>query len=129
METALMLAVLDLVFTIFLPLVMGASITYESSADGVLTRPSDLPGLVRGEFRPLRALLLLLPLVWQPVVGSQFLVERSFGVLSIIGIGMLFGMFVRLAVEKVRRIRRLRARRIGSSVVGPSGTASGSVLR
>ncbi|WP_327359567.1 hypothetical protein [Streptomyces sp. NBC_01304] len=100
-----MLALFDVVVTILLPLLTGAVITYERSGGSLLRHPPEQPGLSPGAFRPVRALCLGLPLVWQAAVGTYLLVERVFGVLFILGIGMAFGMVVRAIVGKVQQHR------------------------
>ncbi|WP_432158589.1 hypothetical protein [Streptomyces sp. bgisy153] len=100
-------AVLDLVLTIFLPLLTGACLTYAKSQAGLLRSPSDQPGLVQGRISPGRAALLAAPLVWQPLTGTQLLAERLFGVLCILGIGMMLGTLGRFIAARLRRDRVL----------------------
>ena len=96
---------LDLVLTIFLPLATGAYITYAKSEAGLLRRPSDHPGLGRGRISPVRAALLAVPLIWQPLVGTQLLAERLFGVVCVLGIGMLLGALARFIASRLGRDR------------------------
>ncbi|MCX4783909.1 MULTISPECIES: hypothetical protein [unclassified Streptomyces] len=100
-----MLAVLDLFLTVLVPLLTGASITYETPKEGLIMRPATRLGAPRMRLRPVRVLMLGVPLVWQPLVGSQLLVERLFGVLVVLGIGMLIGVVVRTVADKVRQRR------------------------
>lgn len=98
-------ATCDLVLTLFLPLLTGAYLTFAKSQAGLLRRPSDRPGFVQGRISRVRVALVAAPLVWQPMVGTQLLVERLFGVLCVLGIGMLLGTLARVIAARLRRDR------------------------
>lgn len=96
---------LDLVLTIFFPFLAGAYITYAKSEAGLLRRPQGRPGLGQRRISPVRAALLTLPLVWQPLVGTQLLAERLVGVFCVLGVGMLLGTLARFIASRLRRDR------------------------
>ncbi|TLQ39421.1 hypothetical protein [Streptomyces marianii] len=104
----MIVAMLDVLLTILLPLVMGAAITCTSPSGVLFTRPPEQPLVGRGRLAPMRVLLLLLPVVWQPLASRYLLAERLFGVFVIAVIGMGLG-----------RVGRAVARRL-------PGTRSGS---
>jgi hypothetical protein len=99
------IAVLDVLLTILLPLLMGAVITYTNPSGALFTRPPEQPLPARRELKPVRVLTLLLPVVWQPVVGTYLLVERLFAVLVIAAIGMGLGRIGRAVAGRLLRPR------------------------
>ncbi|WP_328973363.1 hypothetical protein [Streptomyces sp. NBC_00239] len=99
----MVIAVLDVLLTVLLPLVMGAAITYTNPSGAVFLRASAESHLVRGELHPLRVLPLLLPVVWQPVAGTYLLVERLFGVFVVGVIGMALGRIIRAVFTRLLR--------------------------
>ncbi|MCX4826757.1 hypothetical protein OG883_44755 [Streptomyces sp. NBC_01142] len=101
----MVIAVLDVLLTILLPLLMGAAITYTSPSGALLTRPPEQHLLGRGGLDPVRVLLLLLPVVWQPVVGTFLLVERLFAVFVIAAIGMGLGRIGRAVAGRLLHTR------------------------
>ncbi|WP_329020783.1 hypothetical protein [Streptomyces sp. NBC_01601] len=100
-------ATFDVVLTLFLPLLTGGYLAFVKSPAGLLRHPSDDPGRVRGSICRVRVALVAAPLVWQPMVGTQLLVERLFGVLCVLGIGMLLGTLTRFIVARLRRDGRV----------------------
>jgi hypothetical protein len=100
------IAVLDVLLTILLPLLMGAAITCTNPSGALVTRPPEHPLLgQRGELDPVRVLFLLLPVVWQPVVGTYLLVERLFAVFVIAAVGMGLGRIGRAVAGRLRGAR------------------------
>lgn len=98
-------AVLDVVLTLFLPVLTGTYLAFAKSPAGLLRRPPQDPSLDRGRISRLRVALVAAPLVWQPMVGTQLLVERLFGVVCVLGIGMLLGTLARFIAARRRRNR------------------------
>ncbi|MFE1476526.1 hypothetical protein ACFW6N_22090 [Streptomyces cyaneofuscatus] len=101
----MVIAVLDVLLTILLPLLMGVAITYTTPSGALFMRPAEQLSLGRSELNPVRVLPLLLPVVWQPVAGTYLLVERLFGVLVIGAIGMCLGRVGRALGGHLRRSR------------------------
>ncbi|MBZ3908555.1 MULTISPECIES: hypothetical protein [Streptomyces] len=101
----MVIAVLDVLLTILLPLLMGVAITYTTPSGALFMHPAEQLLLGRSELNPVRVLPLLLPVVWQPVAGTYLLVERLFGVLVIGAIGMGLGRVGRALGGHLRRSR------------------------
>ncbi|KOU43230.1 hypothetical protein [Streptomyces sp. WM6378] len=101
----MVIAVLDVLLTILVPLVMGAAITYTSPSGALFLRPLEESPLGRRELNPVRVLPLLLPVVWQPIAGTYLLVERLFGVLVVGAIGMALGRIIRSVSARLLRPR------------------------
>jgi len=100
-------ATCDLLLTLFLPLLTGAYLTFAKSRAGLLRRSTEDPGLVQARMSRVRVALVAAPLVWQPLVGTQLLVERLFGVLCVLGIGMLLGTLARVIAARFKRDRAM----------------------
>ncbi|MEW1760572.1 hypothetical protein AB0393_29170 [Streptomyces cyaneofuscatus] len=101
----MVIAVLDVLLTILVPLVLGAAITCTRPSAALFMRPVEESPLGRRELQPVRVLPLLLPVVWQPVVGTYLLVERLFGVLVVAAIGMGLGLVLRALTARLLRTR------------------------
>ncbi|MFG2210977.1 hypothetical protein [Streptomyces sp. NPDC048638] len=101
----MVIAVLDVLLTVLMPLVIGAAITYTNPSGALFLRPPEESPLGRRELNPVRVLPLLLPVVWQPVAGTYLLVERLFGVLVIGAIGMALGRIIRAVSARLLRTR------------------------
>ncbi|GGU40702.1 hypothetical protein [Streptomyces violascens] len=91
----MVIAVLDVLLTILVPLVMGAAITYTNPSGALFLRPVEESPLGRSELNLVRVLPLLLPVVWQPIAGTYLLAERLFGVLVVGAVGMGLGRILR----------------------------------
>ncbi|MGW1291191.1 hypothetical protein ACWD4N_48655, partial [Streptomyces sp. NPDC002586] len=92
------IALLDIVITLLVPFLTGAAITFPGRG-GIATflkhaqsaeRPLELHA-PPWSIRPLRLIVLLLPFLWQALMGTSLLAERLFGVMVVLGLGMLGG--------------------------------------
>lgn len=101
----MVIAVLDVLLTLLLPLLLGAAITCTSPSGVLFTRPPEQGLLGRHRVDLVRVLPLLLPLVWQPVISTYLLVERLIGVLVIAAVGMGLGRIGRAAAQRLFRTR------------------------
>ncbi|KFG71352.1 hypothetical protein [Streptomyces mutabilis] len=101
----MVIAMLDVLLTLLLPLLLGAAITCTSPSGALFTRPPEQDLLGRRGVDPVRVLPLLLPLVWQPVVSTYLLVERLIEVLVIAAVGMGLGRIGRAAARRLFRAR------------------------
>ncbi|MFE7485792.1 hypothetical protein [Streptomyces sp. NPDC057552] len=99
----MVIAVLDVLLTLLLPLLLGAAITGSRPSGSWFTRPPEHDLLGRRRVDPVRALPLLLPLLWQPAVSTYLLVERLIGVLVIAAVGMALGKIGRAASRRLFR--------------------------
>lgn len=104
-----LLALSDVVVTLLIPFLVGAAITYPGRGGVIafLRLPPPAGQLLDapGTFRPLRLIVLVLPLLWQVLMGTYLLAERLFGVLVIVGVGMLAGSMSRGVVRRIRAAR------------------------
>lgn len=101
----MVIAVLDVLLTLLLPLLLGAAITCTHPSGAWFTRPEEQELLGRRRVDPVRVIPLLLPLMWQPVVSTYLLVERLIGVLVIAAVGMALGKIGRAASRRLFRAR------------------------
>ncbi|MDX3694740.1 hypothetical protein [Streptomyces europaeiscabiei] len=109
------LALLDVVVTLLVPFLTGLAITLPGrggiTAFATATQPleqlQDLQATSR-RLRPLRLTVLLLPFLWQVLVGTYLLAERLFGVLVVVGLGMLVGTCARGVVRRFQAARTPR---------------------
>ncbi|MFI1312468.1 hypothetical protein ACH4TS_20340 [Streptomyces albidoflavus] len=97
----MVIAVLDVLLTLLLPLLLGAAITGSSPSGAWFTRRPAHDLLGRRRVDPVRAIPLLLPLLWQPVVSTYLLVERLIGVLVLAAAGMALGKIGRATSRRL----------------------------
>jgi hypothetical protein len=109
------LALLDIVVTLLVPFLTGLAITFPGrggiTAFATVPHPVEqLQGLqaTSRPLRPLRLTVLLLPFLWQVLMGTSLLAERLFGVLVIVGLGMLVGVCARGVVRRFQAARTPR---------------------